>query len=151
MSVQPSFISDCSAYDPSYAQYTAYDYQPSLAAGVIFTTLFGLSALLHAYQTWRTRRFWQIAFVAGGIGECLGWLARAIAWRCPYSATYFEMQISLLIFCKHPYFTRCVLLLIYRQLRRSSLLGSTRSSSFLFLSSVLTPRPSLASSTFGSS
>ena len=103
MPAQVPPLPDCGAYDYDHPEWSPYSYLPSLAAGITFTVLFGLSTFTHAYQTWRTRQWWQIAFVLGAFGEFLGWLARAIASHCPYSSTFFEMQISLLIFSKQDF------------------------------------------------
>ena len=41
-------------------------YKPSLAAGVIFAALFGVSTLLHTWQLLRKRTWYFIPFVIGG-------------------------------------------------------------------------------------
>ena len=46
----------CQAYDPQIA--TQYGYVPSLAAGVTFVTLFGISLSLHIAQATWTRMWW---------------------------------------------------------------------------------------------
>lgn len=44
-----------------------YYYTPSAAAAGIFLVLFGLTSLLHFYQLVRTRTWFMIPFVIGGI------------------------------------------------------------------------------------
>jgi hypothetical protein len=44
-----------------------YYYDPSTAAAVIFTVLFGLNSLLHLYQLVRTRTWFMIPFAIGAI------------------------------------------------------------------------------------
>lgn len=44
-----------------------YYYSPSSAAAGIFLVLFGLSSLLHFYQLVRTRTWFMIAFLIGGL------------------------------------------------------------------------------------
>ncbi|KAF1985538.1 hypothetical protein K402DRAFT_446964 [Aulographum hederae CBS 113979] len=78
-----------------------YGYQPSLAAGVTYVILFGLSAVCHVVQAWQHRRRKQIpwlwTFVIGALYECIGWGGRLGAHYCAYSKVLFEMQISSLI------------------------------------------------------
>lgn len=49
--------------------FTYYYYTPSAAAAAIFIVLFGLSTLLHFYQLVRTRTWFMIPFLIGGIRE----------------------------------------------------------------------------------
>jgi hypothetical protein len=49
--------------------FTFYYYTPSAAAAAIFVVLFGLSTLLHFYQLVRTRTWFMIPFLIGGIRE----------------------------------------------------------------------------------
>ena len=49
-----------------------YGYIPSISLGVIFITLFSLTALLHLGEIVYGRRYWfMICMVIGGICECL--------------------------------------------------------------------------------
>ena len=86
----------CSSFDPTYPP--NYGYTPSLAAGIVFIILFGSATTAHLAQTVISRRWWQLVFVLGGIGELLGWIARTWASQCVYSDLAFEIQISTLIF-----------------------------------------------------
>lgn len=52
-------------------EFTFYYYDPSTAAGAIFVVLFGLSTVLHFYQLIRTRTWFMIPFLIGGIREYL--------------------------------------------------------------------------------
>lgn len=85
----------CHAYIPGLE--TSYNYVPSLAAGVLFCVLFGLSMVVHIVQfTWK-RTWWCSVFAIGCLVELLGWAARAWSSQCPYMSTAFLMQISTLI------------------------------------------------------
>ncbi|KAL8804716.1 MAG: hypothetical protein Q9182_002408 [Xanthomendoza sp. 2 TL-2023] len=86
----------CSPWDPTHPP--NYGYMPSLAAGIIFTTLFTLAFTAHLIQTLISRRWWLILFATGAAGELLGWIARTWASRCAYSPMAFKIQISTLIF-----------------------------------------------------
>ncbi|KAM0113828.1 hypothetical protein ACP6JB_000398 [Aspergillus fumigatus] len=76
---------------------TAYGYRPSLAAGIVFCTLFGLSMILHTVQFAWKRTWWCCVFSIGCLTEVLGWAARTWSAQCPYNMTAFLMQISTLI------------------------------------------------------
>ncbi len=45
-----------------------YGYQPSLAAGIVFTLLFAISAIAHGVEGTRARRWWQHTFTIGAMG-----------------------------------------------------------------------------------
>ena len=47
---------------------TSYGYVPSLAAGIVFCTLFGLSMILHMVQLVWKRTWWCAVFVLGCMG-----------------------------------------------------------------------------------
>ncbi|KAI5231675.1 hypothetical protein AUEXF2481DRAFT_40780 [Aureobasidium subglaciale EXF-2481] len=85
----------CVAYDPR--QRSAYGYVPSLAAGIVYCVLFGLSGLAHTFQAIRTRALWNLVFAIGCLTEVLGWAARSWSNQCPYNANAFLMQICTLI------------------------------------------------------
>lgn len=44
-----------------------YQYEPSVAAAALFIGLFGVTTTLHAYQMMRTRTWFFIPFVLGGL------------------------------------------------------------------------------------
>ncbi|CAD0092219.1 unnamed protein product [Aureobasidium vineae] len=85
----------CVAYNPS--QRTAYGYVPSLAAGIVYCVLFGLSMVAHTFQAIKTRALWNLVFAVGCLTEVLGWAARTWSNECPYNANAFLMQICTLI------------------------------------------------------
>ncbi|KAJ5110903.1 hypothetical protein N7532_001438 [Penicillium argentinense] len=59
--------------------WTFYYYAPSSAAAGIFTALFGLSSIFHFYQLIRTRTWFMIPFVIGGILETVGYIGRLLS------------------------------------------------------------------------
>ncbi|KAE8135748.1 RTA1 like protein-domain-containing protein [Aspergillus pseudotamarii] len=92
---------------------TAYGYQPSLAAGVVFLVLFGLSMIVHTIQfTWK-RTWWCAVFSIGCLTEVLGWAGRTWSSECPYNMTAFLMQISTLIIAP-TFFTAGIYVLLGR-------------------------------------
>ncbi|GFF25675.1 hypothetical protein IFM61606_09516 [Aspergillus udagawae] len=74
-----------------------YNYDPSVAASVIFAVVFGSSAALHIWQAFIKARAWFFtAFVIGSIMMALGYLCRAISAKSPSSLGPYICQ-SLLI------------------------------------------------------
>lgn len=49
--------------------FVQYPNDPSLAPAVIFTVLFGLFSLVHTFHIIRTRSWFFLPFVAGGLSE----------------------------------------------------------------------------------
>ncbi|RHZ74479.1 hypothetical protein CDV55_108722 [Aspergillus turcosus] len=93
--------------------HTPYGYQPSLAAGIVFCTLFGLSMILHTVQFAWKRTWWCCVFSIGCLTEVLGWAARTWSAQCPYNMTAFLMQISTLIIAP-TFFTAGIYVLLGR-------------------------------------
>ncbi|GAD98417.1 hypothetical protein PVAR5_7109 [Paecilomyces variotii No. 5] len=62
-----------------YANWKAYQYNPSMAAAVIFIILFLSATLLHTFHLFRTRTWFFIPFVIGGYFESIGYIGRAIS------------------------------------------------------------------------
>lgn len=56
-----------------------YRYTPSLGAAILFIVLFILITALHAWQMFRTRTWYFIPFVIGGIFEFVGYIGRALS------------------------------------------------------------------------
>jgi hypothetical protein len=54
-----------------HIDFQLYRYAPSVAAAVIFIVLFVLTTVYHLYQLIKYRSWYFIAFVVGGICECL--------------------------------------------------------------------------------
>ncbi|KAM0428282.1 hypothetical protein ACHAPT_007183 [Fusarium lateritium] len=55
-----------------------YQYEPSMAAAVIFIVAFSLSGFYHAYQVARLRSWYFIPFVVGCAVEAIGYGGRAV-------------------------------------------------------------------------
>ena len=56
-----------------------YYYEPSMPAAIIFIVLFAASTSLHLFQMIRTRTWFLIPFVIGGIMETVGYIGRVIS------------------------------------------------------------------------
>ncbi|KAF4458680.1 rta1 domain-containing [Fusarium albosuccineum] len=76
-----------------------YHYEPSLAAAILFTVLFGLSGFLHAFQLAKGRTWYFLCFFIGILFEVVGHAARAYnANESPnWSDIPFIMQTLLLL------------------------------------------------------
>ncbi|KAK5020284.1 hypothetical protein LTR16_001809 [Cryomyces antarcticus] len=61
------------------AGFRYYHYTPSLPAAALFVVLFALATGLHAYQMFRTRTWFMIAFCIGGLLELIGYIGRAMS------------------------------------------------------------------------
>ncbi|TIA61073.1 RTA1-domain-containing protein [Aureobasidium pullulans] len=58
-----------------YGDFKLYRYDPSMAAAVIFIIAFILITALHFYQMIRTKTYFFIPFVIGGLFEVIGFIA----------------------------------------------------------------------------
>ncbi|KAI9817373.1 MAG: hypothetical protein M1832_004680 [Thelocarpon impressellum] len=90
------------ATDASCPAYSAdvpnqYGYPPSLAAGITFCALFGVTTAVHVVQTVWKREWWTVLFSLGALTEVIGWAGRTWSAVCPYNESAFLMQISTLI------------------------------------------------------
>ncbi|EXL99292.1 RTA1 like protein-domain-containing protein [Fusarium oxysporum II5] len=106
--------------------HTSYGYVPSTSAGIVFCILFGLSTLIHIVQLGRSKLWWCVVFIIGGLVEIIGWAGRTWSSQCPYNSTAFLMQISTLIIAP-VFFTAGVYIILGRLIqvfgRDCSILG----------------------------
>ncbi|KAH7104912.1 RTA1 like protein-domain-containing protein [Auriculariales sp. MPI-PUGE-AT-0066] len=65
--------------EQKFADFKFYHYDPSGAAALIFTALFGLSTIMNIYQMLRTRTWYIIPFIIGGIASTIGYVGRYIS------------------------------------------------------------------------
>ncbi|KUJ12579.1 RTA1-domain-containing protein [Mollisia scopiformis] len=56
-----------------------YHYDPTLVGAIIFIVLFIATTSLHSYQLLRTRIWFMIPFVVGGLFEWIGYVGRAVS------------------------------------------------------------------------
>jgi hypothetical protein len=59
----------CVAPTAEYASYSDYGYTPSLAAGVVFSVIFGLAMIAHTVQFIWTKYWWCSVFSIGAMGK----------------------------------------------------------------------------------
>ena len=74
---------------PRASKFELYKYTPSLAAAVLFIVLFALTTSLHSYQMFRTRTWFYIPFLLGGLCTYKPLSVAALPGlrRCCYLAT----------------------------------------------------------------
>lgn len=77
--------------------FNIYGYDPSLVAGVIFLVCFGLATLIQAGRVYRSRIWWLVVLVLGGVTEILGWVGRTWSARNVYSLDAFLLQQCCLV------------------------------------------------------
>ncbi|KAL4918520.1 RTA1 like protein-domain-containing protein [Aspergillus aurantiobrunneus] len=93
--VREQMRTGCYAYVDGYG--TPYGYPPSLAAGIVFLVLFGLTMIGHTIQMVWKRTWWCAVFAVGSLTEVIGWAGRTWSAECPYNSQAFLMQITTLI------------------------------------------------------
>ncbi|KAK5168099.1 uncharacterized protein LTR77_006667 [Saxophila tyrrhenica] len=77
-----------------------YYYHPSMAAAVIFIILFGATTATHFWQLLRSRTWFMIPFLIGGIFETVGYVGRALSAGenpGPYTKIPYIIQSVLLL------------------------------------------------------
>ncbi|TKA26840.1 hypothetical protein B0A50_04286 [Salinomyces thailandicus] len=60
-------------------EYQYYHYVPSIAAAIVFAILFGASTAMHTYQMFKTKTWFLVPFLIGGIFETIGYIARSVS------------------------------------------------------------------------
>ena len=92
------------------ANFRFYYYEPSMTAAILFTILFGLTTLVHAFQLVRSKTWFMIPFLIGGIFECVGYIGRvlsALENPGPYDKIPYIIQ-SLLLLIAPPFFAASI-------------------------------------------
>ncbi|KAH8662390.1 RTA1 like protein-domain-containing protein [Xylariales sp. PMI_506] len=64
---------------PYKGGYYLWKYLPSIPAAIVFAALFFVATAGHAWKLYRTRMWFSVPFVIGGIMEIIGYIARAMA------------------------------------------------------------------------
>lgn len=82
--------------DDDVRDFKLYRYVPSLAAGTVATIIFGLLTAGHIYRMFRTRSWFCIPFIIGGIFETVGYIGRCLSHSDKEALTPYIIQ-SLLI------------------------------------------------------
>ncbi|KAF2120651.1 RTA1 like protein-domain-containing protein [Lophiotrema nucula] len=78
-------------------RYVFYHYHPSLPAAAVFVVLFGISTLLHIWQSFSKRAWFMIPFIIGGLFETTGYVGRILSSHDQWDLGPFIMQTLLLL------------------------------------------------------
>jgi hypothetical protein len=65
--------------DTQYGDFKLYRYDPSMAGAVIFVLAFIAATGLHFYQMIRTKTYFFVPFVIGGLFEVIGYAAVSLS------------------------------------------------------------------------
>ena len=74
--------------------------EPSFPAAIVFIALFGIATLLHLFQMFKTRTWFMIPFVIGGIFETIGYTGRTVSAHQspgPYTLGPYIIQAVLIL------------------------------------------------------
>ncbi|EST04780.1 RTA-like protein [Kalmanozyma brasiliensis GHG001] len=95
---------DCTGVDPMpdslcSIENSSYGFRPALWTGILFSTLFGLVMLIHAFLLLFHRAFPRFMFIAivAAAGELAGWIARTFGHTNPFNRNAYIAQIVCLI------------------------------------------------------
>jgi len=78
-------------------KFNFYEYDPSLAAAVLFAVLFAISTALHLFQSIRKRAWFMTPFIIGGLFETVGYIGRVMSANDPYARNPFIVQTLLIL------------------------------------------------------
>ncbi|CAI7608182.1 unnamed protein product [Penicillium glandicola] len=90
-----------------------YWYNPSLVAAIIFIILFGITTLYHGYQLTKSRCWYFIPFLIGGIFQIIGYICRAASHDNFYGIPLFALQ-TLFILLAPPLYAASIYMILGR-------------------------------------
>ncbi|KAJ5954249.1 hypothetical protein N7501_008528, partial [Penicillium viridicatum] len=97
--------------------YTLYNYDPSGVAAIIFVVLFGLTTFVHIFQMIRSRSWFFIPFIIGGIFEAVGYVGRYLNSReSPDWTTAPYIMQSLLLLIAPAFFAASIYMILGRSI-----------------------------------
>ncbi|CAI7632767.1 unnamed protein product [Penicillium viridicatum] len=94
-------------------QHNIYGYNPSLPAAIIFIILFSVSTAHHGYQLTKSRCWYFIPFVIGGIFQVIGYICRAASHDNFYGIPLYAMQ-TLFILLAPPLYAASIYMILGR-------------------------------------
>ncbi|KAJ5644244.1 uncharacterized protein N7484_006751 [Penicillium longicatenatum] len=80
-----------------HIDFKLYRYTPSVAAAAIFIALFIITTVFHLWQLIRSRSWYFIAFILGGIFQIIGYIARALSHANTESVPIYSIQTILIL------------------------------------------------------
>lgn len=92
---------NCYPFDPEVAP--LFGYHPSLTAGILFTIAFLGVLTTHVSQACNTIYPWigLVLSIGAAALEFIGWVARTLAYRCPYTFAIWQIQLLTLMSGKY--------------------------------------------------
>ncbi|KAJ5385386.1 hypothetical protein N7517_003297 [Penicillium concentricum] len=97
--------------------YTLYNYDPSAVAAIIFVVLFGLTTLVHIFQMIRSRSWFFIPFIIGGLFEAVGYVGRYLnSKETPNWTTAPYIMQSLLLLVAPAFFAASIYMILGRSI-----------------------------------
>ncbi|CAI7609378.1 unnamed protein product [Penicillium palitans] len=94
-------------------QRNIYGYNPSLPAAIIFIILFSASTAHHGYQLTKSKCWYFIPFVIGGIFQIIGYICRAASHDNFYGIPLYAMQ-TLFILLAPPLYAASIYMILGR-------------------------------------
>ncbi|KAJ9487245.1 hypothetical protein VN97_g6083 [Penicillium thymicola] len=94
-------------------QHNIYGYNPSLPAAIIFIILFSASTAHHGYQLTKSRCWYFIPFVIGGVFQVIGYICRAASHDNFYGIPLYAMQ-TLFILLAPPLYAASIYMVLGR-------------------------------------
>jgi hypothetical protein len=93
--------------------FVLYRFVPSLPLAIVSIVVFGLLSLAHTYRMFRTRSWFCVPFIIGGIFETIGYTGRAISHSDKETLTPYIIQ-SLLILLAPALFAASIYMVLGR-------------------------------------
>ncbi|KAH8660991.1 RTA1 like protein-domain-containing protein [Tricladium varicosporioides] len=92
-----------------------YNYEPSAPAAIIFIALFGITTTIHVWQIFRSKAWFLVPFIIGGLFEFIGYICRMLsAKEAPnYSKGPYIIQ-SLLLLLGPAFFAASIYMILGR-------------------------------------
>ncbi|KAJ5162636.1 RTA-like protein [Penicillium coprophilum] len=94
-------------------KHNIYGYNPSLPAAIIFIILFSVTTAYHGYQLTKSRCWYFIPFVIGGIFQVIGYICRAASHDNFYGIPLYAMQ-TLFILLAPPLYAASIYMILGR-------------------------------------
>ncbi|CEJ62836.1 hypothetical protein PMG11_11322 [Penicillium brasilianum] len=98
---------------PNSVDFKLYRYTPSTSAAAVFVALFSLMTLCHLFQLLRSRSWYFLSFLTGGIFEIIGYVCRILAHNNKESVPIYSVM-TILILLAPPLFAVSIYMVLSR-------------------------------------
>ncbi|EXJ84197.1 hypothetical protein A1O3_04864 [Capronia epimyces CBS 606.96] len=103
--------------EPYKDNHYLWKYVPSLVLSIVFTALFGIATIAHTWRMVRSRMWFCIPFVVGGLFEVIGYLTRAFCYNATGALVPYLLQAIFLVL--PPVFFAASLYMVYARVVRA--------------------------------